>query len=380
VKIDNINENIKPITSPPLSHRRIILYLSSAAIFIGVGIGGRFGNWIPIPRIIALIPFIGTFILFFGQRAAWVRMKRLRIIKSAFFLLLLWVCLSALNSDQIGRSFALYLIGGIIAAFFYALATVTENDSDLEILGLILTGTAFIVCIRGIYEFTVTSDEVSSSLPSPGHLAGLILITLPLAVLNLERLKNLVGKVWYASTVTVMIICLFLTFSRAGMLGFLVEAVAFLFIRKKKILLLLLIPALIAVILNHEELTNLFSTFWDREYSTNIQRLQLWRASLAMIKEKPVLGFGPGTFYEVYPQYLTSTPARRVPVPCNVFLHVAVMGGLPALFTMLWLLIILIKKSLIWRSSEELSPLKRMVGTVVFIAAIGILTQGFFDY
>ena len=368
------------IDSPPLVHRRIILSSACVAIFIGVGLGGRIGNWIPLPRTAAIIPLAVTLLLFFRQRAAWSQMKRLRIIKSPFLLLLLWACLSALSSEQIGRSFILYLVGGIIAAFFYALATVIKSDDDLTFLNRTLITTAFLVCVRGIYEFSVTSDEVTSSLPSPNHLAGFILILLPLAVLNLTRAKNLTGKLWLGSAVTVMIICLFLTFSRGGMLGFMAEAVAFFIIRKKKTLILILIPALLAVLLIHDELFNLVSTLWDREYSTNIQRVELWQASLAMISERPVLGFGPGTFSEVYSHYLTSSPARQVPAPCNVFLHVGVMGGLSGLFVTLWLLIILIKQSMIWQSAPGLSLSKQTVAAVVFISTIGILTQGFFDY
>ena len=103
-----------------------------------------------------------------------------------------------------------------------------------------------------------------------------------------------------------------------------------------------------------------------RAHTSNQQRLDFYRASLAIIREHPLIGVGTGGFARAYADKTRGTDAFQTHNPHNEYLHIAVqlgLAGLAALLYLFWQQ---------WRESARLaSPLECHVarGLVLAIAA-----------
>jgi putative inorganic carbon (HCO3(-)) transporter len=99
--------------------------------------------------------------------------------------------------------------------------------------------------------------------------------------------------------------------------------------------------------------------------TSNAQRLEIWRASLASIRERPFLGVGIGNFPVVLDQH--PTLARAGSSAHNIWLHVAAEIGLPALafFAGLWLALLAACVRIFIRSSDML--LVTWAGWMLFV-------------
>ena len=77
--------------------------------------------------------------------------------------------------------------------------------------------------------------------------------------------------------------------------------------------------------------------------TSNSQRIEIWKASLESIKERPLLGVGIGNFPVVLDQRIFL--ARAGSSAHNIYLHIATEMGILALITAVWFLWLLFKKS-----------------------------------
>ena len=149
-----------------------------------------------------------------------------------------------------------------------------------------------------------------------------MLIPLVLSFLNTEKFKSLLKiPTWLltSSTLIILITALYFSFSRAGWLsliiGLLLSIPLLLKLKLKWFIGIgssLAIALLIGVIIlkpkpsvNHSAdvkgvVTSIFDT--KKNYS-NVERLNRWKSAFEMFKERPITGFGPGTFMFVYAHY-----------------------------------------------------------------------------
>jgi O-antigen ligase len=99
--------------------------------------------------------------------------------------------------------------------------------------------------------------------------------------------------------------------------------------------------------------------------TSNAQRLEIWRASVASIREHPLLGVGIGNFPVVLEQHVTL--ARAGSSAHNVWLHVAAEMGVPALllFIGIWCAAIASCLRLFARSTDM--PTATWSGWVLFV-------------
>ncbi|NJN63357.1 MAG: putative bicarbonate transporter, IctB family, partial [Coleofasciculaceae cyanobacterium RL_1_1] len=82
------------------------------------------------------------------------------------------------------------------------------------------------------------------------------------------------------------------------------------------------------------------SIFVGRGDSSNNFRINVWAAVIDMIRDRPILGIGPGNsiFNKIYPLYMR--PKYSALSSYSVLLEVTVEAGLIGLFSFLWLLFV----------------------------------------
>jgi len=106
--------------------------------------------------------------------------------------------------------------------------------------------------------------------------------------------------------------------------------------------------------------TRVMSIFVGREDSSNNFRINVWTAVIDMIKDRPILGIGPGNdaFNMVYPLY--QRPNYNALSAYSVFLEVTVEAGLIGLFTFLWLLLVTFTQG--WNQLQRLRETQDIQG------------------
>lgn len=146
-----------------------------------------------------------------------------------------------------------------------------------------------------------------------------------------------------------MLIALALTKSLGAWLS-LIGAITILFfisyneIKKRKLTLIsfiiCIISVLVFIILNRwDRLINLESS-----YNSITQRLNYWQTAIAVIKDHPILGIGPGNFQEVFLKYKIglSTNTRYAH---NIFLQLWAETGILGLLGMVSLIVAAVTKN-----------------------------------
>lgn len=190
------------------------------------------------------------------------------------------------------------------------------------------------------------------------HYAGLmeLLVPIPL-VLSLTRLAEDKERIAAGLAAAVMVGTIFLSGSRGGMLAILAELTILAIVlfrleknRRAAIAFGSFAAVLIAMLiwLGGKELTSRVSSI-STESRTEVvggMRSSIDRDALRMFRNKPVLGWGLGTFPTVYPQFRSFYTNFFVNEAHNDYLQLLTEMGFLGFGTMVWFLIVLYRKAL----------------------------------
>jgi O-antigen ligase len=189
------------------------------------------------------------------------------------------------------------------------------------------------------------------------HYAGLMemLVPIPL-VLSLTKLASSRTRATAAAVAAVMVGTIFLSGSRGGMLAIFAELLilAVLLIKQKRglrtaigigVFLVIVVGLLIWV--GGGELSKRIATVGPShpDLSGDVRR-NINRDGLRMFLQKPVLGWGLGTFPVVYPQFRTFYTNFFVNQAHNDYLQLLVEMGLIGFGTMVWFLVTLYTRAI----------------------------------
>ncbi|MEO0839003.1 MAG: IctB family putative bicarbonate transporter [Cyanobacteria bacterium J06643_5] len=303
--------------------------------------------------------------------------------KLTLYLLLFALCARLLKSSRV-RSFLItvYLhislivsVNGLRQWFFgaKALATWVDPESTLS-----------------------KTTRIYSYLGNPNLLAGYILPAVILSFVAIFAWRTLPKKALAITMFVVNSACLVLTFSRGGWIGlvasFLVLLVLLLywwsidmppFWRTWSLPILLVsvgIVSVLAVLFVPPVRDRVLSIFAGRGDSSNNFRINVWMAAIEMIKDRPVIGIGPGNsaFNKIYPYY--QRPNFTALSAYSVLLEVAVETGLIGLFCFLWLLVVTFNSGFVQlrrlRQQRNIEGLWLIAGIV---ALVGMMGHGLVD-
>lgn len=200
------------------------------------------------------------------------------------------------------------------------------------------------------------TTRVYSYLGNPNLLAGYLV---PAVVFSLVAIFAWQSSIRKALALTMFIVntaCLILTFSRGGWIGLVVAVLTVMallvywwsatmptFWRTWSLPIILggLIGVLVLAVIFVEPVNiRVLSIFADRKDSSNNFRRNVWDAVFEMIRDRPIIGIGPGhnAFNKVYPLY--QRPRYSALSAYSILLEVAVETGLVGLACFLWLIIV----------------------------------------
>lgn len=219
----------------------------------------------------------------------------------------------------------------------------------------------------------VGSDRIYSTLVYPNAFAGALLLLTPIALVGVNRCFREVFRRRVAAFVVAVMSggCLYWSGSKAGWLIAIVQLVTYIFRQRiTRRLKLGLVLGLVAIGLLGFGLK--YREYFDRGATSLSARYDYWVASLITIKQRPILGYGPGTFAIYYKEF-KKPESEMTRLAHNDYLQQAsdsgVIGGLT--FATFWL----VGLTLLYRKSEP-----TLVDFGVFIGLLGVALQSLMEF
>ncbi len=132
--------------------------------------------------------------------------------------------------------------------------------------------------------------------------------------------------------------------------------------------------------ITHQRFDRLLEATTKLEDISTMERVYRWVAASYMIKERPLLGFGPATFYTHYKNYTVTSFRTYVSdnpeksSTHNYFLMVAVEQGLPGLlFFLIFCVLVMLKGETIYHQTKERSTRVALLSALLCFVLINIL-------
>jgi O-antigen ligase len=132
--------------------------------------------------------------------------------------------------------------------------------------------------------------------------------------------------------------------------------------------------------ISHQRFDRLLEATTKLEDISTMERVYRWVAATYMIQERPLLGFGPATFYTHYKNYtvtsfrtyVSDNPERSS--THNYFLMVAVEQGLPGLFFfLLFCVVVMLKGESVYHLTKERSTRVALLSALLCFVLVNIL-------
>lgn len=381
--------------------------------------------------VFVLAPFVSNAligVLLFAGAAFWVlltlsdetvypqleRSHPLRVTPIHLVVLLYWgisVVATALSPVKVDAAKGLMKLT-LYLLFFALMARVLRSRRFRSWIILLFLLVSLIVSVYGMRQWFFGAEalatwvdptsnaakltRVYSYLGNPNLLAGYLEPAVTLSMAAIFAWQRWLPKALALTMFVVTSACLILTFSRGGWIGFVVSLFVFLVLlvywysvrlpaqwRPWAMPVLLGGSAgvlILAVLFVEPVRDRVSSMFVGRNDSSNNFRINVWAAVIEMIKDRPVLGIGPGNnaFNKIYPQYMRARYSALSAY--SIFLEVAVETGLIGLTCFLWLLIVTFNQGV-----QQLRRLRALTNSEGFwlmgaIAAMaGMIAHNLFD-
>jgi len=302
------------------------------------------------------------------------------------------------------QEFAKLLQQGLI---FYTVVFFFREPVHRRRLVWMLVGTLALVSAYGIWQFDTRPwmgrdaqggreyHLIESFLSGDVALATYLVMLVPLSAAAALSWSGEWKRFLAGGTAALAVLCQFLTFSRAGLLAMLGEAIVFVWLTGQKkvaywagaLVLACVVGAAGLLIANEKDpemLRFIPAASKLTEYNLDA-RFTIWRFGLAKLWEHPLvgIGFGKDNFHivtQLESQKLESAATTAIPAGThNTFLDIAVGSGIPALLGFVWLLGAIVRAGL--------NPLRSVPGSfenalalTVITVVTGMAIRNFFDH
>ena len=268
-----------------------------------------------------------------------------------------WTMLSCFNSGYPKESFRGVFKVLEYGFIFLAVGTTLNKKGVVRKTINVLMIAGVITCLNGIFQYFAGYDlirhrtlipldylrRISSSFVHPNDFGVyLLVIGVMLLSLILSGTTKLLRRLSLAAVFVLTVVSLFLTRSRGAWISFSAAFLSLGALRAKRVLGLFLALLLVLFILMPYTVQEHIFDLTNFSSGTTWERLMLWKGTINMIKEHPVLGFGVNTYSRNFPAYKPSE-YPDVRYSHNCYLHMASEIGIPgAILFLVFLMTVLI--------------------------------------
>ena len=248
-----------------------------------------------------------------------------------------------------------------------------------------------LICLFGLLQFFTEGIKPHSFFLNPNTHAALVnMLALPCVVFMLILFSQNKSFAKWAGILFVGFILFYsiaISQSRGVILAFSISFIFVFFtlqnhtsrIAKLATVLTIVVSFFIANIYTDSGVSHRIETLSDPT-SAGSDRLVIWQAGLEMLKDKPLLGTGIGTFWLVYPKYRSDSDDSGGFHAHNDYLQLAIEAGLPGAF--LFVLIIISLGHMVWKllKCNLLLPKHRYELVAFFGALITLFLHSLFTF
>lgn len=227
----------------------------------------------------------------------------------------IWVAASAATTERRRRQMLIFLLGGALAASLYG------QVRQVQLTGGLLTQQLGVIF----------NAMTGGALLMMAVLVGAGFLIAP----GIPRRSRIV----IAAAMLPMVLGVVATMTRSAELGMVAGLGLMLLLVRPRVfgvfLVVFTVAAIVVAIYGEHLLPKPVWARIDPRYivagESTVQRLEMWRGGLAMIREHPVTGVGDRGLAEIAPQYYTSSDGKYFGHMHSNIIHMAVIWGLPGL-------------------------------------------------
>lgn len=335
--------------------------------------------------------------------------KQLVAMDRAVSLFMFAVVLLSLVSSVFSEYYAQSFFGTLRQAFFFIIVYIIYDQfrSEIQIrkvfYALVLIG--LVMSVPVIIQFAQTGfslflssslipNRLSGFFTNQGALAMNLAYTLPITLSMAIYGSKSISRLFLLFSVVIMMVALFLTFSRAEWVSVAISTTILLSTTKlgRKIILILIFLAAIIILLSDTVQDMLLIIL--RVESGLTHRDILWKAAWDIFKDNPYLGTGPWTFREYVFNYARVEPGSWISAVVifskgsahNFYLHSAAQLGVGGIIMSIGVIVLYFykfKAALKTSKRSEFTYFLYPCGAIIagavgrsFFQATGIITSG----
>lgn len=240
-------------------------------------------------------------------------------------------------------------------ALYFVIVNTLKTKKDFDKAMKIFIITAFILSIYGIMQyFTLGTTSkawvdvnlnpdletrVVGTFGNPNVFAEYLEHILPVAITLVFVYRKWLNKIIMGLIAAVMFICLVLTFSRGGYLGFVSAAMLFILLKMAKFIPLFIAGGIAAIPLLPNVVLQRINTIGNVQDTSNAYRTYIWEGTINMIKDFWITGVGYGywAFKNTFLEY--GIKGSRAWHSHNMYLEIMAEMGIFGMLTFIWVVL-----------------------------------------
>ena len=341
-----------------------------------------------LPFIIAishLCSLIALF-LFINRITKQQRLKELINIPLDYFIIAFFAVslLSGINLFQPYASVKSFISNILtvlaVTVWYFIIKDTLKNKEDIKQVIWVLLYQGLILAIYGIFEYVSgINSRVYSFTGNPNTLPNYFIVTIPLILAVFLATNDFKKKLLILVSVLLILVCLLLTFSRGGWVGFALTLITFTILINKKLLPWFLGVSIFSLFVLPNSITDRVLSIFTLNDSNIIQRIYIWKSAWGMFWANPIDGIGLGQFRFIYPYYKLWFGDSIQPHAHNMiiqkFVELGTLGGV----ILLGLIVTIFKSAWSHLKKQDNNSFNKTIITGCIAGLLGIIVHGFFD-
>jgi len=289
-----------------------------------------------------------------------IRLRR-TALDMAIALFFLVAVVSSLNSRYAYSAvMEMARFAGLVMIFYIVVNFITEEKDIRKILNLILMS-AGAVAVLGIFQYLGALPKpwwdnprfLSATYVNHNHFAGYLELVIPVSIGMALSEKESRKKALYICLFLILSIAFMLSMSRGGWFSLSISMIfmAVIIFKKGRARFIILVAALFAATLIIFVFNAVDASFLLKRISSYKEldftgRLDIWKATISLIKDNLLLGTSPGSFIYNFPKYRPAGLNMFVNFAHNDYLQAASELGIFGMGLLVFIIYRIIKKGL----------------------------------
>ncbi|MCX7705789.1 MAG: O-antigen ligase family protein [bacterium] len=334
----------------------LVVNFSIFSILVFFAFSPSLSDCFNLPKFVVALVGIVLFLCYFAMK--FLNMGFVTFYRNPLYLplglFILWQCICLIFAPNKIAGLSEIGLFFMCSTLIFLVPFILRRGEDVFLFVRILVISSLAIALYGILQHFgldfLQWEIKNSALSTFGrrNFAGeYLVLILPWALMLLLITKKF-HRLFFALTFIILMLHLFLTFTRASWIGFIFSMLVVLFL----ILKFRLVPGIIKIALVFFIFFGIFKSHagvFQFEPGTVKSRILIWKTCIELIKNRPIFGHGTGNFEIAY--YKIAAESRDVLIPPNLrvdkahndFLEIAVETGIIGLALFLFFIFTIYK-------------------------------------